>query len=49
VAQILTGISEEERIRIGARARERILSQHTSEHRAAQFEEIVATCSMAKA
>lgn len=49
VAEIVTGISDEERIRIGARARERILSQHTSEHRAAQFEEIVATCSMAKA
>ena len=49
VAEILTGISEEERRRIGARARERILAQHTSEHRAAQFEEIVATCSMAKA
>jgi len=49
VADILTGISDEQRTRIGARARERILSQHTSEHRAAQFEEIVATCSMAKA
>lgn len=49
VTEILTGISDEERVRIGARARERILSQHTSEHRAAQFEEIVATCSMAKA
>jgi spore maturation protein CgeB len=49
VAEILAGLSDEERNRIGARARERILSQHTSEHRAAQFEEIVATCSMAKA
>lgn len=49
VTEILTGISDEERARIGTRARERILSQHTSEHRAAQFEEIVATCSMAKA
>lgn len=49
VTEILTGISDEERVRIGERARERILSQHTSEHRAAQFEEIVATCSMAKA
>ena len=49
VAEILTGLSDEERILIGARARERILAQHTSEHRAAQFEEIVATCSMAKA
>ena len=49
LAEILTGMTDEERRSIGARARERILSQHTSEHRAAQFEEIVATCSMAKA
>jgi spore maturation protein CgeB len=49
VAHILTGMTDEQRRRIGSRARERILSQHTSEHRAAQFEEIVATCSMAKA
>lgn len=49
VVDILTGMSDEQRKRIGARARERILSQHTSEHRATQFEEIVATCSMAKA
>ncbi len=49
VADILTGISDHERDRIGARARERILSQHTSQHRADQFEEIVATCSVAKA
>lgn len=48
-AEILTGISDEERILIGSRARERILAQHTSEHRAEQFEEIVSTCSMAKA
>lgn len=48
VADILTGISDEERARIGARARDRILSQHTSRHRAAQFEEIVAACSVAK-
>jgi spore maturation protein CgeB len=49
VADILTGISDEERVRIGVRARDRILSQHTSQHRAAQFEEIVAECSVAKA
>jgi len=49
VADILTGMYDEQRVRIGVRARERILSQHTSEHRAAQFEEIVARCSMAKA
>jgi spore maturation protein CgeB len=46
---MVTGISDEERNRIGARARDRILSQHTSEHRADQFEEIVSTCSMAAA
>ncbi len=48
-AEIITGMPDEERRRIGARARDRILSQHTSEHRAAQFEEIVARCAMAKA
>jgi spore maturation protein CgeB len=49
VAEIVTGMSDEERTCIGARARERVLSQHTSDHRAAQFEEIVATCSLVKA
>lgn len=44
VCSILQGISEEERLRIGQRARERILAQHTSEHRAAEFEQIVARC-----
>ena len=42
VAAILTEMSDEERCRIGARARERILAEHTSEHRAIQFEGIVA-------
>ena len=42
---ILTGLSDVERMRIGQRARERILSEHTSAHRAAQFEGIVAACS----
>ena len=46
VADIICGISDEERIRIGRRARERILAQHTADHRAAQFEEIVARCSV---
>jgi spore maturation protein CgeB len=41
VAAILTGMSDEERCRIGARARERILAEHTAEHRAVQFERIV--------
>jgi spore maturation protein CgeB len=46
VAEMVEGISDEERIRIGSRARERILAQHTADHRAAQFEEIVARCSV---
>ncbi len=44
VAEILTHLSESERIRMGTRAQERILSQHTAQHRALQFEEIVSTC-----
>jgi spore maturation protein CgeB len=42
VTAILTGMSDEERCRIGARARERILAEHTAEHRAKEFEGIVA-------
>lgn len=38
---ILTGMPEKERRLIGESARERILTKHTSEHRARQFEEIV--------
>jgi len=45
VASILRDTSDEERQRMGRRARERILSQHTAEHRAAQFEKIVSDCS----
>lgn len=41
VASILNEMSSTERLRIGARARERILAEHTSEHRAIQFEAIV--------
>jgi spore maturation protein CgeB len=44
VARILRELSDEERIRIGRRARQRILDEHTSEHRARQFEEVVASC-----
>lgn len=44
VSQILQHMPEEERIRIGLRARDRILVEHTAEHRAAQFEEIVERC-----
>lgn len=46
VCSIVQGISDEERLRIGQKARERILAQHTSEHRAAEFEQIVARCSV---
>jgi spore maturation protein CgeB len=41
VKAILDGISDRDRIRLGQRARERILAEHTSEHRAKQFEAIV--------
>ncbi len=44
VRDILLHISDRERKAIGARARERILAEHTADHRAAQFEQIVATC-----
>ncbi|HZQ44412.1 MAG TPA: glycosyltransferase [Acidobacteriaceae bacterium] len=44
VVKILREIPDEERIRIGQRARQRILDEHTSEHRARQFEEVLAGC-----
>ena len=44
VAAILRDMPEMERRAIGARARERILAEHTSEHRAVQFEDIVSGC-----
>ena len=44
VLDILLNLSDEERVRIGNCARDRILSEHTSAHRAEQFEEIVAAC-----
>lgn len=43
-AEILIGLSDDQRLRMGARARERILSEHTSAHRAEEFERIVASC-----
>lgn len=46
-AEILTGLSDEQRVRIGEHARERILAEHTSVHRAHQFEKIVAHCTAA--
>lgn len=44
VADILKNVSETVRLQIGARARERILSEHTAAHRAIQFERIVSEC-----
>lgn len=41
VATILQDTPEAEREAMGKRARERILAQHTSEHRAEQFEQVV--------
>ena len=44
VVDILRNLSEEERVRIGLNARERILAQHTASHRAIEFEEMLGTC-----
>lgn len=44
VVDILQKLSDAERLKLGKRARERILSQHTSTHRALQFESIVEGC-----
>lgn len=44
VASILRHFPEHDRKQLGSRARERILSSHTSEHRAIQFENVVAGC-----
>ncbi len=48
VKDILQNFSEADRTKLGQRARERILSQHTSEHRASQFENVVAECYASK-
>jgi spore maturation protein CgeB len=42
VADILLHLPDAERLKIGRNARERILAEHTSSHRAAQFENIIA-------
>ena len=44
VASILQHTSDTEREKMGQRARERILSEHTAALRAAQFEQIVSDC-----
>lgn len=48
VSDILRNFSDEERHRLGQRARNRILSAHTSMHRARQFEEIVSSVGSAR-
>ena len=45
VAGILKNMPDAERRMTGLRARDRILSEHTAEHRAAEFEQIVSDCS----
>ncbi len=45
VISILQHTSDAERRKIGQRARERILSEHTAEHRASEFEQIISDCS----
>lgn len=44
VAAILRDITDEERRRIGQRARQRILAEHSAGHRALEFERIVSEC-----
>ena len=44
-SRLLRDLSDADRAAIGARARERILDEHTSTHRAEQFEAIVSACS----
>jgi len=43
-ADILRYLSDEERTQIGRRAQQRILAEHTAEHRACEFEQIVGRC-----
>lgn len=49
VAQIIRTMSVADRTRIGLNARERILSEHTSSHRAVEFEQVVDRCSRSSA
>jgi spore maturation protein CgeB len=44
VAAILKHTTDDDRKRIGQRARDRILAEHTADHRAAQFEQIISDC-----
>lgn len=49
VTAILRDMGDEERVRMGQRARQRILDEHTSVHRAIQFEQIVERCAAGRA
>lgn len=44
LVDVLTTYPESDRIKLGQRARERVLASHTAAHRARQFEEVVAQC-----
>jgi spore maturation protein CgeB len=44
VASILQHMPDAERKKMGRRAREHILGEHTADHRAAQFEQIISEC-----
>ena len=46
VRDILSDLPDSERLRMGRRARERILAEHTAQHRALQFEQIVSDCAI---
>jgi spore maturation protein CgeB len=45
VAHIVQSMPDEDRRRIGSRARDRVLAHHSSQHRAVEFEMIVERCS----
>ena len=45
-AEILSTMTDEERLLLGRRARSRVLDEHTSDHRARQFEDIVSECTI---
>jgi spore maturation protein CgeB len=49
VIDVLKHTSEAERAQMGSRARERILTEHTSAHRAEEFESIVSQCALSRA
>ncbi len=44
IAELLNDLSDTDRRNIGSRARQRVLDEHTSIHRAVQFEKILSEC-----